>query len=320
MPEITQSEVDEVESSRAEKLLAIGLVAFLLVGGFWVMDRLGSVPRQPDYVTIAASVGLPAVEESYRKVEADFLRAQEGAQQAAAAAEQARSEYEFRREEYRVALERGVSDPELAQAHEAARQAYEQAVARSELAEATRVSFQNRMAGLQAAYQQVQERAGAAVKKAENRYQLLVFALRFGYALPLFGLAVWLWLALRRRPVRYLIVATAFMGFAGIQAIALVGQYSWHLLRDIGPIALSATGSAVCVAGLVAIKRWASNARRLAIGRLRRNQCPFCGFPLAAGAAFCAGCGRRVSEPCPACGAENAPQSPFCRHCGKTLG
>ncbi len=320
MPDIIQSEVDEVESSRAEKLLAVGLVAFLLVGGFWVVDRLASVPERPDYAAISASVGLPAAEESYRKAEADFLRAQEGAQQAAAAAEQARSEYEFRREEYRVALERGVSDPKLAQAYETARQAYEQASTRSEVAEAARAFFQSRLAGPQVEYRRAQDRGGEATKKAENRYQLRVFALRFGYALPLFGLAVWLWLALRRRPARYLIVATAFMGFAGIQALALVGQYGWYLLRDVGPIALSMTGSAVCVAGLVAIKRWASGARRLAIGRLRRNQCPFCGFPLAVGAAFCAGCGRRVSEPCPACGADNAPHSPFCRHCGKPLG
>lgn len=319
MPELAHPEVDEVESSRVEKLLAAGLVVFLLIGGFWAMGRLGSIPKTPDYAAISAAAGMPAVEEAYRRAQSDHSRAAEAAQQAAATAEQARAEYEFRREEYRVALERGAGDPKLAQAHETARVAYEKAAAQAELAEATRASMEARLAGPQARWQEASDAAASAMQRAEDRYQLTVFALRFGYALPLFAFAVWLWLSLRRRRTRYLVIATAFMGFAGIQAVGLVGQYGWYLMRDIGPIALSVTGSAVCVAGLVALKRWASSAKLVTGGRLRRGQCPYCGFPLQGDPEFCAGCGRRVAVACSACGGSNISESQYCRRCGKPL-
>lgn len=319
MPELARQEQDEVESTRAEKLLALGFAAFLLVGGFWVMDRLGSIPKAPDYGAIAAAAGLPALEAQYRQAENDLARAQEAASVAAGQAEQARSDYEFKREEYRVALERGVDDPALAQAHDAARLAFEQASARAALAQATLLSFSDKLTGPQAAFGQAQLEVSRDLQRAENRYQLALFGLRFGYALPLFGLAVWLWFVLRRRRVRYLVLATAFVGFAGIQALALVGQYGWYLLRDIGPIALSVSGSAVCVAGLVALRRWATSTKRVVTVRLRRGQCPFCGFPLVAGADYCAGCGTKATEACPGCGTPNVARSAFCSHCGRTL-
>lgn len=318
-----QAELEEIETSRAEKLLAVGLVAFLLVGGFWVVDRLGSVPKKPDYQAIATGAGLPAAEQRYRTAQSDFQRAEEAAQSAAAAEEKARSEYEYRREEYRLALERGLAAPELAAAYESARRDYDKARAQTELAQAVRESLAARLAGPQADYEQAQGRVEEAVRRAENRYQLEAFCLRFGYALPLFGLAVWLWLILRRRRARYLILATAFMGFAGIQALALIGQYGWYLLRDIGPIALSVAGSAVCVAGLVGLGRWASSPGRVTRARFRRAECPHCGFPVGAGAVagavYCPDCGRKVLEPCPACGGLNMSASSFCRHCGNRL-
>ncbi len=319
MPELARTEQDEVETSRAEKLLALGLVVFLLVGGFWVMDRLGSVPKAPDYQAIAAGGGLPAAEQAYFAAQADYQRAEQAAAEARAAMDQARADYEYRREEYRVALERGVDDPALAQAHEAARAAYDAAQQRYDLAEAARAALAARLAGPEGEYNLARAAVDQAFRAAENRYQLLVFGLRFGYALPLFGLSVWLWLLLRRRPVRYLILATSFMAFAGVQAVGLVGQYGWYLLRDVGPIAISVAGSAVCVAGLVALRRWTSNTRRIATARLRRGLCPYCGFPLAPGAEHCAGCGRAITEKCPACGGVNVAESLFCRACGRPL-
>jgi len=319
MTDVRHPEMDEIESSRAEKLLAIGLVVFLLVGGFWILDRLGSLPTRPDYMTVAAAEGLPAAESAYRQAETDYQRGLDAAEQARSAMEQARADYEFMREEYRVALERGVDDPALAQAHETARVAFELASTRFEIADAARASLETKLIEPLATYRTTVDRVDRAAKRAEDRYQLIAFALRFGYTFPLFGLSVWLWLRLRRRNARYLILATGFMGFGGIQAVGLIGQYGWYLLRDIGPIAISVTGSAVCVAGLVALRRWLGSARRLATSRLRRGQCPYCGFPLPDGTAHCVGCGRQVLESCPDCGHGNVRESPHCRGCGRAL-
>lgn len=313
-------EVEEAETSRAEKLLAIGLVIFLLIGGFWVVDRLGSLPKPPDYQAISDRLGLSRLSEEYQRLSGDYARGVEAAQQAQGDLNKARAEYEYRREEYRVGLERGVNDPALARAHEAARAAFETAQARYDLTEAVRASLEERLAGPQAAYEEAEKRVRDEFKRAQDRYQFLLFAIRFGYALPLFGLSVWGWLALRRRRSRHLILATSFMAFAGIQALGLVGQYGWYLLRDIGPIALSVTGSAICVAGLVAVRRWAFGARRLVSVRLRRHQCPYCGFPMTPGLMYCAGCGRKLTEPCPRCGKDTVIQASFCPHCGLERG
>jgi hypothetical protein len=312
----TGPEAEERETSRAEKLLATGLVIFLLIGGFWVMDRLTSFVERPDWQAIAAAEGLTGTEEALRQVEADYYRADEATREARVAVERARSEYEYRKEEYRVALERGLDDPALAGLHEQARTAYDVARENYALAEATQRSFEARVTAPRAAYAEASRRVDEAYGRAQDRYELLAFLLRFGYALPLFALSVWAWLGLRRRHGRNLIVATAFMAFAGLQAIALVFQYGWYILRDIGPIALSLAGSAVCITGLVALRRWAANPRRLATARLRRGQCPYCGYPLAPGAAHCAGCGRGLVEPCPECGRGSVPESPYCPHCG----
>ncbi len=309
-------EVEEVEASRAEKLLAVGLVVFLLIGGFWVTNRLGSLLEYPDYTVIAARHGLPDLELAYREAEANLWRAMEAAEQARAAMEQARSEYEFRREEYRVALERGLDDPRLAAAHEAARTAYESARTALDLTNAVRASLEAKAAGPRRAYEAACQEAQKEYERAVDRYQLILFGLRFGYALPLFALSVWAWLHLRRRRSRHLTLGTAFLAFAGIQAAALVFQYGWYLLRDIGPLALSVSGSAICIAGLAALRRWATSSKRLAAARLRRGQCPSCGYPLAGSGAYCAGCGRGLAAPCQACGRDVVPQSGFCPHCG----
>ncbi|MCL6580212.1 MAG: zinc ribbon domain-containing protein [Firmicutes bacterium] len=313
------AELEEVENSRVERLLAVGLVIFLLVGGFWVLARLGEIPERPDWAAIEQAEGKPAVEEAWRQAMADYERAQVAAGEAAAALTQARAEYEYRREEYRFALERGLDDPALAEAYAKARTAMEQAAVRYEVAEAARVALEARLKEPQQAYDDVMRRVQEAYERADARYQLAAFALRFGYALPLFGLSVWGWFALRRRRSRHLILATAVMAFAGIQTLGLLGQYGWYLLRDVAPLALSVAGSAVCVAGLVAVRRWALNPRRLAVARLRRGQCPLCGFPLQAGATHCVGCGRRVVEACPGCENPNVTGSPFCGHCGRAL-
>lgn len=230
--------------------------------------------------------------------------------------DQARSEWEYRKEEYRLALERGRDDPALARLHEEAGASYETARETYSLAEATRRSLEARQAAPRAEYNAAALTVHESYQHAVDRYELIVFLLRFCYALPLFAGSVWAWLALRRRQGRNLTVATAFMSFAGLQAIALVFQYGWYVLRDIGPIALSVTGSGVCVAGLVALKRWSSNPRRLSMARLRRSQCPYCGYPLSAGLAHCAGCGRGLALACPECGRDNLPETPYCSHCG----
>ena len=54
-------------------------------------------------------------------------------------------------------------------------------------------------------------------------------------------------------------------------------------------------------------------ARRLPYRRVRKRECPFCGYPAGAGSEHCEGCGRQVLASCDAC---DQPRRVGTLHCG----
>jgi hypothetical protein len=79
---------------------------------------------------------------------------------------------------------------------------------------------------------------------------------------------------------------------------------------DLGILALSLFGVAVTVLAFELLQRYID--RRLPARRVRRGQCPFCGYPVRGNDA-CEGCGRDVVAPCARC---SAPRRVGARHCG----
>jgi len=92
-----------------------------------------------------------------------------------------------------------------------------------------------------------------------------------------------------------------------------VGDYiSWPRT---GPLVLSLVGVAVTLVVFAVLQRY---IRRLTpIRRVRRRQCPFCGYPVKDNE-HCEGCGRTVVGDCTTCGEPRRVGTRFCGACGAT--
>lgn len=109
------------ELTLMEKVLALGLVAFLLVGGLWVMGFLGRLPPRPDWMQLEGARRVEELQAELRPLESELWAAQEMLRERERELAVARADYEFRREEYRTFLDRGRDDPVRLKAYETAR-------------------------------------------------------------------------------------------------------------------------------------------------------------------------------------------------------
>jgi hypothetical protein len=105
------------------------------------------------------------------------------------------------------------------------------------------------------------------------------------------------------------------VSFGLIMAFALAADYVTDYFNplDIGLLILSLIGVLATVAAFWALQRYL--ARRLPHRRVRKGQCPFCGFPVR-GNERCEGCGRTVVAPCATCARSRRVGTQFCGSCG----
>lgn len=297
----TRVNTEEIESTRSERLLAVLLAAFLLVGTVWF------------YVKVPAWVddAMPSVDDSA------VVRAEDRQQETAEArwdAETARDEalvqLDLEREEYKVALQEG-------EGVQAARAEYEQAQEEYERADAA----------LTAATEQETTAEKAASKAREdydreNRSGLkawLVAGIRLAFVAAWTIGAYRLMAQLRRRDSRYLTLAFAGAAVGAVMALVFAVDYVTDYIDplDLGPFVLSALGVAATVVAFRVLQRYL--AARLPGRRVRKGECPFCGFPhedAGLSGAHCAGCGREVVGVCSSCEAPRRVGSPHCVACG----
>lgn len=298
---------DEIETTRAEKLLAWVLAGFLLVGGIWAyvhLDRTRDDYYRPAPVSAVDQAALRREEVAGRRV-AEAQRAEAVAVQ----------ELELRREAYRTALDANRPAGRLESAYTRAERGL--AVERSRL-RAARAELAAARPAADAARERVQRAQAAAVAaaEAERKHDARVtFALRLGYVLATLGATFALLHGLRLRGSRYQVAGLAAVGFAAVQALVMAGDYITDYIdvQRLGPLVLSLAGIALTIAGLVALQRYV--ARRVPARRIRRGECPFCGFPAGRGR-HCEGCGRTVVGACTHCNAPRRVGTPHCAACG----
>jgi hypothetical protein len=298
-----RADVEDIQTTRTEKLLAVLLTAFLLLGGIWTYQKVDDVVRRHVEVPSFATAG-PA---SARLQEAELR-----ASQASGRRQRALENLELRREAYRTALE----------AHEPAaalRRQYDDAQA--ELAAADRE--------LAAAQQEANEVRGAAaveqralserIERAYHRQQRDSFFARLGlvalwiagaYALLIWG---------RRRASRWFPLAGSVVAAATILAFVLAADYLTDYLEpfDWGVAGIAALGIVATLLVYWGLQRYL--IRRLPQRRVKRRQCPFCGYPVS-GNDHCEACGREVVAPCTNCESPRRVGTPYCGVCGATAG
>jgi hypothetical protein len=266
-------------------VLAVVLAVFFLIGGVWAyanVDDLRPAASPPDaYLTTAE-----------RAATARAAAADARLGRAAAATQQSRGELELARETYRTALDAGRR----------AAQAEEQA-ARAEAAAAAPAAS--------AAY----ARSADEADQASRQREVVVFLLRLVLVLVLLAVGYRWFLRLRRSDSRYQPVALAFVAATTLLGLVLAGDYlTDHIdVLQLGPLVISLAGIALTIAVFWWLQRFL--ARRVPQRRVRKGECPFCGYPVRGGE-HCEGCGRTVVGECATCHRPRRVGTYHCAECG----
>ena len=297
---MTSADVEQLQTTKSEKLLVLVLVAFLLVGGVWAYTQIDN--RIRDWV------GMPTPTAQDREAvdvhSAAAVRLAFRQQRAA----DAKSTLAERRERYRTALEAGDdAAPRLRAQYLAAERAL--ASARREVRLAQR---EVRATAPEAARA---ERRITGVQDSERRKEArYTFLARFVLVLVSLGVGYWLLARLRRRNSRYLPLAAGALAYATILALVLAVDYltDYWDPSDLGLLVLAAIGVAATIVSYWVLQRYI--ARRMPGRRVKRGQCPFCGFPVRGD--HCEGCGRDVIAPCSRCEAPRRVGAAHCAACG----
>jgi hypothetical protein len=302
----------EIETSAAEKVLALVLAVFIAIGAIWGYFKLDEVAKNDPVAYVPAQ----------KLIGAEELSAIQGHQQAIRTVERVRRELraatrglELRREAYRTALDANEPSAELRAEYESAQARL--ASASRELESAVRIEAQTRPGAAQAQHRLSELRQRAADQEDEDRahHDRIVFLLRLVLLILMLATAYWLLIRLRSRSSRYLPAALAWIGATAVLAAVMAADYADNYFEfgEVGPLAISIAGIAVTLVAFAALQRFL--AKRVPARRVRRGECPFCGFPHR-DKPHCEGCGRAVIASCSSCHEDRRVGTPRCGNCG----
>jgi hypothetical protein len=298
----SSTDVEELQITRTEKLLAVVLTAFLLLGGIWTYTRLDNVVREHVRIPTAALATSPAIERETAAQQRVF-REQDRSRQAL-------QTLELRREAYRTALEAHKPARQLEQKYTAAQAAYD--------ASQKRLAAARRDASAAApAANAARRQAGAKLDAALERQARDSFLLRIALVLVSIVLAYWLLGFMRRRQTRWFPLAGSAVAYATIFAFVLAADYVTDYFDPFawGIALVAAIGIAATLLAYFGLERYV--VQRIPQRRVRRRECPFCGYPVGVGSR-CEGCGREVVAPCANCEAPRRVGTTHCATCGAT--
>lgn len=294
-------EIEEIQTTKSEKTLAVVLAVFLFIGGLWAYQRIDDAVR--------SAVAIPEATAGEQQAFDRAVTAQQRAFDAEQAERAALEELTLKREAYRTALDADLPAAELRREYEAADAVYTDAQERLQEAQAEAAALQAAAAPAQLALADRQE-------AAYDRQALLTFTFRLLLVTVAIAAGYLLLGRLRRLGSRYLPLALGWVGFAAVLALVMAGDYVTDYVDplELGPLVLAATGVVLTLGAFVALQRYL--ARRLPHRRVRKRECPFCGYPTREGD-HCEGCGREVLAACARCSAPRRVGTLHCGACGQ---
>jgi hypothetical protein len=298
----TRVPAEEIEVSAGEKVLAVVLAVFISVGAVWAYVRVDDLGAEHGVAVVRATPSETVAIKAHQAA----IRARFDAERGARAAQH---EVEFTREAYRTALDAGQSSPVLEQDYVAAQKALDAAEARVGSARA-------KVDETAPAAEQAQTRRSQELRSDQAGHDRQTLALRLALLVTMLGSAYYLLGRLRRRRSRYLPAIYAWIGASAVLALVMAGDYTGDYVEfsEAGPLAISLAGIALTLAAFVALQRYL--ARRVPARRVRKGDCPFCGFPIRGGR-HCEGCGRLVVSECSLCHEARRVGTEHCAACGK---
>jgi hypothetical protein len=290
-------DIDEIQTTRGEKVLALVLTVFLLIGLIWAYVKLDT--RDPYSLRPTLTPSEQAAVDAYTQAQNELLQAE-------GALSTARSDLEIRRERYRTALDAGQPADALAADYRVSERTFADAEERVTVA-------QERVAETKPAADAANEKRYESIAAKQRREARETVLLRLAFLLVVLGGAYGLLHGLRGS--RYFTLALATVGAGAILTIVFAGDYvedyvEWN---DTGVVVLALAGIAFTVAAFWGLQRYLQ--RRIPVRRVRKGECPFCGFP-AGGNTSCEGCGRTVTGSCSHCGERRRVGVQFCGSCG----
>lgn len=295
----TRVDLEEIEITRTEKLLAVVLTVFLLIGGLWAYSKIDDIGRQgyrspATYFTPSEQTAVERANQARRRLG-----------QAELAVQQARQDLELAREAYRTALDADRTAPTLEKAYRARQRDFGSAQTEAQMA-------QSEAAAAMPAADSADRRASNEALAASRQSELVTFLGRLALVLATLAFGYWLLIRLRRSSSRYLPVAFAVVAFAALLALVMSGDYLTDYIdvQQLGPFVLSLAGIALTLAAFWWLQGYL--ARRIPQRRVRKGECPFCGYPVRRGD-HCEGCGRPVIGECTTC---HQPRRVGTFHCG----
>jgi len=303
---------EEIESTTAEKALALVLAIFIAIGAIWAYEKLDEVakPETSSYLPNQALLD--------RDELAAVTQHREAIRERAVAQRERRTatrQLELNREAYRTALDAGEPSAELQAEYEDAQA--ELAAASRTLGAATAAEARTAPAAARAEARAEELRQDAAAERddEQTRHDRIVFILRLALLVLMLAASYRLLLRLRSRNSRYLPAALALIGATAVLAVTMAGDYTGSFIEfeEVGPLAISIAGIALTLAAFVALQRFLAKA--VPARRVRRGECPFCGFPLR-GTPHCEGCGREAIASCSSCQHDRRVGTPRCGFCG----
>lgn len=295
----TRVDTEDIAATRSERVLAVVLVVFLLIGSGWF------------YVKIDDWVGGSRAWE-YTAAEQRSIDAAETAEDRAWRAEEERdtalTDLELARENLSLAIEQDQPTGSLSETFEEAQTEYAEARAEATAARSRADAAQQAADDARETYD---DRAGGK----DGRYWIVAL-LRLLLVGALVGGSLRLITVQRARESRYLTLGLSAVAASTLTAVWFAGDYITDYIDvlELGPLVLSVLGAGATVVAFVALQRYL--ARRVPRGRVRKGECPFCGFPVRGDGPHCEGCGREVVGECGACSSPRRVGSPHCAVCG----
>ena len=295
-------DIEDIHSTKSEKVLAFVLALFIVIGGIWAYQEID------DYVGDSIGYAEPGLDPEDRAAVTRHEQAVNRALQAQEAVRRARDQLELRREAYRTALDAGRPAENLEREYLAAQAAFDEAERARQVAVAER-------AATRPAAEAILREQSHEFEDRENRRTLYSFLFRLLLVLALLTAAFAALARIRARSSRYLPLALAFVGAAALIAFVMAGDYITDYVDplDFGPLLLSLFGIGLTLAGFFALQRYL--ARRIPPRRVRKHECPFCGYPVRENER-CEGCGRQVVAECSNCAQPRRVGTLHCGVCG----